>query len=163
EFNPSPWADSLVARYRALVSDHRLSWTTHYQLGRVLGSGGQGVVYFAQRVGADGFSLPVALKLFKPDVYLDAADYETDMHGVALTVARVAQIQHDHLLDVHNFIESSGIRIMVMEWIDGYDLKRLLTRETVSRTEQRAGVEQWAHLSKVIVGSGVAQPLLKPG
>jgi serine/threonine-protein kinase len=163
EFDESASTDDLVARYRALVRDHRLAWTTHYQLGRVLGSGGQGVVYFGHRAGADGFLLPVALKLFTPQLYIDAADYEADMRGVALTVARVAQIQHDHLLDVHNFVESGGIRILVMEWIDGYDLKRLLTREMLSRTQQRAGAEQWKHLSKVIVGSGVAQPLLKPG
>ncbi len=45
--------------------------------------------------------------------------------GVA---ARVAQIQQDNLLDVHNFVDRNRIRMMEMEWVDGYDLGRLLTR-----------------------------------
>ena len=39
--------------------------------------------------------------------------------------ARVAQIQQDNLLDVHNFVDRSRIRLMEMEWIDGYDLEPL--------------------------------------
>ena len=45
---------------------------------------------------------------------------------IAAVAARVAQIQQDNLLDVHNFVEQRRIRIMEMEWIDGYDLSRLL-------------------------------------
>src|SRR5262245_32691105 len=52
---------------------------------------------------------------------------------------------------------------MVMEWIDGYDLKRLLTQETLNKSRHCGSAERWNHLNKVIVGSGPAQPLLKPG
>ncbi|MFO0885982.1 MAG: hypothetical protein U0894_17670 [Pirellulales bacterium] len=40
----------------------------------------------------------------------------------ARTAARIAQIQHDNLLYVYNFVDRQRIRMMVMEWIDGYDL-----------------------------------------
>ena len=53
----------------------------------------------------------------------------------------MAQIQQDNLLDVHNFVEQRRIRIMEMEWIDGYDLSRLLAPETpgadAARVERR--------------------------
>ena len=52
----------------------------------------------------------------------------------------MAQIQQDNLLDVHNFVERNRIRMMEMEWVDGYDLRRLLTREMLERT--RAAREQ---------------------
>ncbi len=56
--------DELLTRYNSLVDDQRLSWTEHLRLIKLLGSGGQGVVYLSQRRGADGFTLPVALKDF---------------------------------------------------------------------------------------------------
>ena len=46
---------------------------------------------------------------------------------MARVASRVAQIQQDNLLDVQNFVAPDGIRVMEMEWIDGYDLRRLLT------------------------------------
>ena len=48
------------------------------------------------------------------------------MQRIARASARVAQIQHDNLLYVYNFVDRHRIRMMVMEWIDGYDLARLL-------------------------------------
>ena len=47
--------------------------------------------------------------------------------------ARVALIQQDSLIDVHNFVEMDRIRVMEMEWVDGYDLQRLLTPEMLRR------------------------------
>ena len=44
------------------------------------------------------------------------------MERMAQVELRVAQIQHDNLLDVQNFIERRRIRILEMEWVDGYDL-----------------------------------------
>ena len=52
--------------------------------------------------------------------------YNEAMLRVATIAARVALIQHDNLLDVQNFFERDRIRIMMMEWVDGYDLRQLL-------------------------------------
>ena len=35
-------------------------------------------------------------------------------------------MQHDNLLDIHDFLAQDGIRVMEMEWLDGYDLRQLL-------------------------------------
>src|SRR5205085_12300091 len=114
-----------------------MNWTEHHRLLRLLGSGGQGVVYLSQRKGTDGFTLPVALKIFSPARYEDSRSYDEAMGRIAQVAARVAQIQQDNLLDVQNFTERKRIRIMEMEWVDGYDLSRLLTREMLERTRQR--------------------------
>jgi len=50
------------------------------------------------------------------------------MQRMARVSARIAQIQHDNLLYVYNFVDRERIRMMIMEWIDGYDLARLLVR-----------------------------------
>jgi serine/threonine-protein kinase len=140
-----------------------MSWTEHLHLTRRLGSGGQGVVYKSERRGTDKFTLPVALKIFSPARYEDSRSYDEAMERIAQTAALVAQIQQDNLLDVQNFVDRNRIRIMEMEWIDGYDLSRLLTREMLERTREHVSNRRWDYLNNVIVTAGPVQPRLKPG
>ena len=125
--SPDPGTANLLDRYRAVADAPALRWAAHYRKLRLLGAGGQGVVYLGERCGADGFTLPVALKVFSPEPYRDAAAYDEDMGRVAQVAARVALIQHDNLLDIHDFVAQDGVRVMEMEWLDGYDLRGLLT------------------------------------
>ncbi|MEX0678913.1 MAG: serine/threonine-protein kinase [Pirellulales bacterium] len=155
--------DELLARYDEVISGQRMSWTEHLHLTRRLGSGGQGVVYLSKRRGTDNFTLPVALKIFSPARYEDARAYDEAMERIAQTAARVAQIQQDNLLDVQNFVDRNRIRIMEMEWIDGYDLSQLLTREMLERTREHVSNRRWDYLNNVIVTAGPTQPRLKPG
>jgi serine/threonine-protein kinase len=59
--------DELLERYQGLVHEKRLGWTQHLRLSRLLGVGGQGVVYLSERRGTDNFTLPVAIKIFSPE------------------------------------------------------------------------------------------------
>ena len=155
--------DELLMRYQRLLAEQRLSWTVHHRLIKELGSGGQGVVYLSERRGADNFTLPVALKVFSPERYEHAGAYDEAMGRIAQIAARVAQIQQDNLLDVHNFVDRNRIRLMEMEWVDGYDLCRLLTHQMLSRVKERVSIRRWEYLNNVIVTSGPMQPRLKPG
>lgn len=162
--SPAPRrAEELTERYKALIADQRFSWTEHHHLLRLLGSGGQGVVYLTERRGADSFTLPVALKIFSPERYDDSRSYEESMARIARVSARVAGIQQDNLLDVHNFIDRNRIRLMEMEWVDGFDLHRLLTLRMLDRIRQRVSNRRWQYLNNVIVTAGPVQPRLKPG
>ncbi len=155
--------NELQTRYDDILTEKRLNWTTHYRLIRLLGSGGQGVVYLSERRGADNFTLPVALKIFSPERYADAHAYDEAMASMARTSARVAQIQHDNVLDVHNFVDRSRIRMLVMEWIDGYDVSRLLVPSMLERIKNRSSAKRWEYLNRVIVTAGPQQPRVKPG
>ena len=153
----------LTERYDSMLVEKRLHWTTHYQLRRLLGSGGQGVVYLSERRGADNFTLPVALKIFSPHRYKDALAYDEAMNRMARVSARIAQIQHDNLLDVQNFVDRNRIRMLVMEWVDGYDLGQLLVPAMLDRIKQTASTRRWDYLNRVIVTAGPLQPRMKPG
>jgi serine/threonine protein kinase len=155
--------DELMDRYQSVLADQRLNWTEHLRLTRRLGSGGQGVVYLSERRGTDGFTLPVALKIFSPARYENARAYDEAMSRIAHVGAKVAQIQQDNLLDVQNFVDRNRIRIMEMEWVDGYDLNRLLTKQMINRTQERVSNRRWEYLNNVIVTAGPLQPRLKPG
>ena len=129
--------EKLEKQYFAILSSQRLHWTVHHHLSRLLGTGGQGVVYLSDRRGADGFTIPVAIKVFSPEGFIDEPSYIEAMGRIARISARIAQIQHDNLLNLHNFVDRSGIRILVMEWIDGYDLRQLLEQSLSSDPEER--------------------------
>lgn len=154
---------ALLNQYETLLKSDAVRWAAEYRKIRILGKGGQGVVYLSERQGTDLFQLPVALKFFSPESYRDVASYRADMLRVADIASRVALIQHDNLLDLHNFIEHGGVRIMVMEWVDGYDLRDLMTKRIYDQSRTRLRPERWAHVNRVILCEGPAQPRFQPG
>jgi eukaryotic-like serine/threonine-protein kinase len=85
------------------------------------------------------------------------------MRRVACASARVAQIQHDNLLYVYNFVDPHRIRMMIMEWIDGYDLARLLVPNMLERVRHRVSQRRWDYVNQVIVTAGPTQPRMKSG
>ena len=155
--------DELLGRYQAILSEQRLSWTEHHHLIRLLGAGGQGVVYLSERRGTDGFTLPVAIKILSPERYVDERAYDDAMARMAEVAARVAQIQQDNLLDVHNWVDRNRIRLMEMEWVDGFDLSRLLNLKMLEYVQSRVSSKRWTYLNQVIVTGGPLQPKVKPG
>lgn len=169
---PTDFADSdfteshcgeLVARYEKQALERRLSWTTHLRLIRKLGEGGQGIVFLAERPGADNFTLPVALKFFSPERYKHPEDYDEDMVRIGNVAAMVARIQHDNLLLVQNYLDRERIRVMIMEWVEGFDLRRLLTPKMFNLMQERLSQKRWEHLNQVVVTAGPEQPRIKPG
>ncbi len=153
----------LMQQYLTLLNEQRLSWTEHHRMQQLLGAGGQGAVYLSERRGADGFTLPVALKVFSPERYATAALYDEAMQRIAHTSALVAQIQQDNLLDVHNFIDRNRIRLMEMEWVDGFDLAKLLELDMLAHMQTRVSTRRWNHINNVIVTAGPQQARVKPG
>ena len=160
---PAEHENELTDRYAEILAGQRLSWTTHQGLLRLLGKGGQGVVYLSERRGADGFTLPIALKIFSPARYEDARAYELAMERMAHVAARVAQIQQDNLLHVHNFADRNRVRMLSMEWIDGYDLRHVLCNHMLEMIRGRVSNRRWEYLNRVVVTKGIAQPRLKAG
>ena len=155
--------NDLYERYERLLDCQYMGWTEHLRFHRLLGAGGQGVVYLSDRRGSDGFTLPLALKIFSPERFSSQQSYDLAMQRIGQVAGCVAKIQHDSLLDVQNFTERSRIRIMEMEWVDGYDLDHLLTPAMLARVRQRVSKRRWSYVNNVIVTSGPVRPRLKPG
>ncbi len=153
----------VATRYWTILQEHRLSWTQHHRLIRLLGSGSHGLVYLSEGRGTDGFSLPVALKIFSPERYRGHRDYDATMRRLARVAARVARIQQDNLVDVHHWFDRGWVRVMEMEWIDGFDLRCLLTRPMLERLRSRTSPERFHEITEVVITEGPRQPRLKPG
>jgi serine/threonine-protein kinase len=158
-----PRTNELIEQYEDILREQRLSWTNHLQLLKLLGAGGQGVVYLTELRGTDYFTLPAALKIFSPERFEDERSYDDAMQRIASASNRVAQIQHDNLLYVYNWVDRHRVRMMIMEWIDGYDLARLLVPDMLGRIRSRVSNRRWEYINQVIVTSGPTQPRMKAG
>jgi serine/threonine-protein kinase len=153
----------LTARYRAILAGTDSDWAAGCRDLRLVGRGGQGVVFFARHEGSDGFVLPIALKVFSPEPYRTQRAYAEDMSRVAAVAARVAAVQHENLVSVHDFVTHAGVRIMRLEWVDGLDLRQVLSPEALTRTRERLAPEHLRFVEDVILTAGPVQPRLKPG
>ncbi|MFO1066545.1 MAG: serine/threonine-protein kinase [Pirellulales bacterium] len=153
----------LIALYDKLILEGRVQWTTYHKLERQLGSGGQGVVFLSERRGADGFNQPVAMKVFSPERFPTAMAYDKAMARLARVASRVAVIQHDNVLDVQDFVDRNRIRIMVMEWIDGYDLRQLMDPRQLEMVRLKSAPKRWEYINSVIATFGPEQSRFKAG
>jgi serine/threonine-protein kinase len=153
----------LSARYQRLVKSKYFPWTIHSHFQRRLGSGGQGIVFLTEHRGADSFTVPVAVKVFAPERYDDARAYDEAMSRIAHVSALIARIQQDNLLTVLNFVDCDRIRMMLMEWVDGFDLRHLLSKQTLQRIQARVSSRRWEYINNVIATDGPDQTRFKPG
>jgi len=60
-------------------------------------------------------------------------------------------------------LDQDQIRMMVMEWVEGFDLRRLLTPKMFGIVKQRVSERRWNHINDVLVTSGPVQPRFKAG
>ncbi len=154
---------NLVHWYDHLIDRQKVSWTGHHHMLRLLGRGGQGEVFLTEYRGTDGFTVPVAMKIFSPEHYQSARAYDEAMQRVATIASKVALIQHDNLLAVQNFFERHRIRIMMMEWIDGYDLRQLLAPHCLNLLAKHLDSRRFRYINEVIITKGPDHSRFKAG
>lgn len=140
-----------------------IDWTSERTFIKRLGIGGQGCVMLAERRGAASFKIPVALKFFSPTPFDTPIKYEQEMHRVAEVSAIVARIQVDHLVSVHAFQIDSGVYVLEMEWIDGFDLLHILRRETLEIVHEAVSATRFANINRQVITTGEVDCRLKPG
>ena len=156
-------SDELRNNYYALLEQQRVHWHDDVQFKSMLGQGGQGFVYLGDLRGSEGFILPIAVKIFSPERFGSDALYEADMYNMAKITARVARIQHDHLLMVRNWHSTNRIHFMSMEWIEGFDLSQLLKQEMLDYLQKNVPPSRWRHINSVVVTGGTMHPRMMPG
>jgi serine/threonine protein kinase len=91
----------------------------NYRIDDKLGSGGMGVVYRATDVNLDR---PVAIKTLR-----SADDHNPESEARFLREARAAsRLQHPAIMTIHHFGVEGETRYIVMEFVEGRTLKRIM-------------------------------------
>ena len=95
-----------------------------YELLGLLGQGGMGHLYVAERRGIQGFSKTVALKRILPHL----AD-SSQLREMFLTEARTAaRLEHPNIVATYELGEVNGKYFISMEYLPGEDLAAVITR-----------------------------------
>ncbi len=113
----SAWGAEVVRRRKPRPAER-------YVVERMIGQGGMAVVYKARDVVLDRV---VALKLLHPDLLLDGVS-ELRMKRELVLASRVS---HPRVVRVYDFGEINGTKFISMAFIDGENLKSLISREGI--------------------------------
>ena len=111
-----------VGRAVFFIKERRIMFKTgdiidgRYEIKEQIGAGGGGTVYKAYD---KSMRMDVAIKLVK-DLLLTSSELE-----VRTEVDLIKRLKHKYLPTVYNFVESDNAVYMVMEYIDGHDIKAL--------------------------------------
>jgi serine/threonine protein kinase len=95
-----------------------------YQLIRKLATGGMAEVFLAKAAGPMGFEKTLVLKRILPHLAEDPAFVEMFLSEAKLA----ARLTHPHIVQIFDFGEADGVYFLVMEYIDGPNLRTLVKR-----------------------------------
>jgi eukaryotic-like serine/threonine-protein kinase len=102
----------------AVADRLRAALGKRYRVERELGEGGMAVVYLAHDLRHDR---PVALKVLRPELsaFLGAERFLREIHVAA-------QLNHPHIITLHDSGEADGLLFYVMPYVEGASLRHLL-------------------------------------
>ena len=120
-----------------------------YELQTLLGRGGMGFVYRARHRKLDRL---VAIKVLRPDLVADPAfaeRFEREARALAI-------LNHPGIVGIHDFGQAGEFFFLVMEFVDGANLRDLLlqgqltTRDVLAFVPQLCDALQFAHDHRIV-------------
>src|SRR5580698_9302972 len=126
-----------------------------FEIIELLGRGGMGVVYKARQVQLDRI---VALKILPP---VDALS--PDFVARFTREARaLAKLNHPNIVTVHDFGETNGLYFIVMEYVDGANLRQLQHERRLSPAEALAIIPKICEALQYAHEAGLVHRDIKP-
>ena len=125
-----------------------------YEILAVLGRGGMGTVYSARdRVIEE----TVAVKVLRPEI-AETPEYRQRLVSEVRLARRVT---HPNVCRIHEYGEDGGLRFLVMELVEGRDLRQLLAAGPLKEETAHAIAVQAAEALHAIHGAGIVHRDLK--
>ncbi|MEK7415119.1 MAG: serine/threonine-protein kinase [Planctomycetota bacterium] len=125
------------------------------EIGAVLGQGGMGTVYRARQKHLDR---DVALKVLSPKLSRDPAFVERFGREAKM----LARLNHPHLVTIHDFGITSGYCWLIMELVEGANLRQVMRTGTLSPSEALALVPQLCDALQFAHDEGIVHRDIKP-
>ena len=152
----------LCDQFTAMMVDlETLPAQQHFRIVRRLGRGRQGIVLEAANRGYLDCTTRHALKFFDPSLFAGNRTYDVDMVRIARQVSVLQQLYHPNLVQCESFHEHAGIGVLVMELIDGIDIRNLLDQPSHRALAAALPAAEWTHFNSVIFAP--EQLAIQPG
>lgn len=126
-----------------------------YKLDRVLGRGGTGVVY--RGIDTQKGEV-VAVKLFRNNFFRN----KLHIRDLAKSVKRFKKFKHQNVVHIFDFLTGEEGNCMIMEYVDGPDLKWYLTNRPWSLQERLTIVAQICNGLQYLHDGGIIHHDFKP-
>jgi serine/threonine protein kinase len=127
----------------------------HLEILECLGRGGMGVVYKARQKTLNRF---VALKLLAPERVGDAKFAERFTHEAQA----LAALNHPNIVTIHDFGQAGGFYFLLMEFVDGLNLRQLLRMRKFTPEEALAIVPPLCDALQFAHDRGIVHRDIKP-
>ena len=127
----------------------------HLEILKWIGQGGMGVVYQARQKSLDRL---VALKLLTPHRAHDASFAAR----FAQEARALAALSHPHIVTIHDFGQTDGFYFLLMEYVDGVNLRQLLQSRRLSPEEALAIVPSLCDALQFAHDHGIVHRDIKP-
>lgn len=121
----------------------------------LVGSGGMGAVYKALQINLDR---PVAIKIMSPQVANDPSFAERFTRE-AKTLARLS---HHNIVNVYDFGQCDGLYFLVMEYVDGVNLRQAIREQQITPAQALAVVPQVCEALQFAHDEGIIHRDIKP-
>ena len=129
-----------------------------YIIERQLGVGGFGITYLAKQKNGDR----VAIKTLN-DKVRQRRDFEKCQQDFLNEALRLAQCRHPHIVSIHQLVQHDSLWCIVMDYIDGTNLGKLVERDGVlSQTQALQYIRQIGDALGIVHEQGFLHRDIKP-
>ncbi len=104
-----------------------------YEIQKLLGMGGMGAVYKARDIEVERV---VGLKVIRPDLAGNPAILARFKQELVLA----RQVTHKNIIRIYDLNEADGVKFITMEFIEGEDLRSILTRQGKLPPDEAANI-----------------------
>ncbi len=117
-----PFYNSVMSAPQDLTNLKPGALIDDYEIIRAFARGGMATLYLAKRKGPAGFERQVAIKVLNPEV-----NEQPHLKASLIKEAKLSSyVRHPHVIHIEDLIEVGSTYALVMEYVDGWSLERML-------------------------------------